>query len=103
MGLRAAHAWRVSPSADGATVRTDESLSGLPARLFAGRLRRRLQADLDAWVRLLKLEAESRAKEEEEDDAAAPLTDVPGEDRAQTEAGEGDASPPGPSSGEPSA
>ena len=82
MGLRAAHAWRVAPSADGSSVRTEESLSGLPARLFAGRLRRTLQADLEAWVRLLKLESESRAADE---DAVGSRVTGSSADEADTE------------------
>jgi hypothetical protein len=99
MGLRAAHAWRVSPSAHGCSVRTDESLSGLPARLFTGRLRRSVQADLDAWVRLLKLEAESRAAEE---DTGDPRTEASAVERTRAGSNVGEApSPQAPSPHEP--
>ena len=55
--------WRIAPRGDECRVTTDASMHGLAARLFRRRLSRRLQGELDALVRLLKLEAETRSIE----------------------------------------
>ena len=59
--------WRIHPAPMGAHVTTEATMSGLGAHLFKGRLSGRLQGDLDAEVRLLKLEAEARSTEGRED------------------------------------
>lgn len=61
MGVGHRQSWRIEPRPEGCLVTIDGSMSGPVARLFKGRLRRQAQRDLDAWLRLLKLEAESRA------------------------------------------
>jgi uncharacterized protein YndB with AHSA1/START domain len=67
--------WQLQADADGTHVVTDASMSGLGARLFRKRLNQRLQGDLDALVRLLKLEAEARATEEREEEARETSAD----------------------------
>lgn len=52
--------WTIRPSSSGCTATTVASLSGVGAWLFKSRLVPRLRAELDAVVRLLKLEAEIR-------------------------------------------
>ncbi|CAN5438206.1 hypothetical protein BH24CHL9_BH24CHL9_08660 [soil metagenome] len=82
LGLRAIHAWRIEERPGGCAVTTEASLSGLPARLLPGRMRRLTQQDLEAWVHLLKLEVEVRAADSgpadsgpaEEGDAGASAT-----------------------------
>jgi uncharacterized protein YndB with AHSA1/START domain len=61
LGLRSVHAWTIEKRSTGCSVTIEACLSGIPARLLAGRLRRSTQQQLEAWVRLLKLEAETRA------------------------------------------
>lgn len=63
MGIGHRQAWRIEPHSEGCLVVVDASMSGPIARLLKGRLGRRLQGDLDTWLGLLKLEAESRAPE----------------------------------------
>ncbi len=58
--------WRIDQGSDRSHVRTEASMSGLGARLFKGRLSERLQAELDATVQLLKLEAEVRSTQSRE-------------------------------------
>lgn len=61
LGLRARHTWRLTPTADGGThVVTEESLSGLPARLFSGRVQSMLDRSLQTVVAALRAEAERR-------------------------------------------
>ncbi len=69
--MRRRQSWHVSSRETGSHVLADASMSGLGARLFRRRLDARLQAELDALVRLLKLEAEARH--------AAPGTEAAGE------------------------
>lgn len=64
--------WRIEPRGDACHVETDASMHGLAARLFKGRLTRRLQGELDALVQLLKLEAETRSIEAIADAARRP-------------------------------
>lgn len=58
--------WQLEARDGGTHVTTDAAMSGLGARLFRGRLKERLQGELDAVVQLLKLEAETRSVEEQE-------------------------------------
>lgn len=84
MGLRVVHVWRIEELPGGCAVTTEACLTGLPARLLARRLRQGVQQDLDAWVRLLKLEAETRAVEAGETMAApdaGETTDAGGADK----------------------
>jgi uncharacterized protein YndB with AHSA1/START domain len=60
-GLRAVHVWRLEPQEGGTLVRTEETFDGALARLFRGRLQRRLDAALADGLRHLKAEAERRA------------------------------------------
>lgn len=64
--------WRIDPRGHGCHVTTAAAMHGLGARLFKGRLNRRLQGELDALVRLLKLEAETRSIEAIADAARRP-------------------------------
>lgn len=61
MGIGAVHVWRLEPRDGGAYVQTEESFSGLLARLMRGRIQRTLDAALEDGVRYLKAEAERRA------------------------------------------
>lgn len=79
LGLRAVHAWTIEERPTGCTVTIEACLTGIPARLLAGRLRRSTQQQLEAWVRLLKLEAETRAADADETDET---------DAGRTDAGE---------------
>ena len=56
-------------SVDACHVAGEATLSGPGAWLFKSRLDERLRADLDATLQLLRLEAETRAAEELEDEA----------------------------------
>lgn len=60
-GLRAVHVWRIAPDGDGARVVTEESMSGLPARLLRRRVQSMLDASLAAGLAALAAEAERRA------------------------------------------
>jgi uncharacterized protein YndB with AHSA1/START domain len=61
-GIAARHVWTIRPVAQGAVVvRTDESMTGLLPRLIRRQLRKSVQADLDSWLRNLKIEAERQA------------------------------------------
>ena len=66
--VRQRHAWRIEPRSHGVHVVADATMSGLSPRLLRARMRQRLQGELDALVQLLKLEAETRATEERDDD-----------------------------------
>ena len=61
MGIGAVHVWRLDAHDGGTFVRTEESFSGLLARLMRGRIQRTLDAALESGVRNLKVEAERRA------------------------------------------
>jgi hypothetical protein len=72
--------WRIEPAAAGSRVSLDASLSGLIARVLRHRWQVRLQDDLDALARLMKLEAEVRSVEER--DGAARAADAEAEEEA---------------------
>jgi hypothetical protein len=60
--IRAAHDWRIEPLPTGGTlVRTEESWSGLLARVLRGPLQARLDRRIDGRLRHLAAEAERRA------------------------------------------
>ena len=58
--------FRIDPVPLGTHLTLDATINGLGAHLFKRRLNERLQGQLDALVRLLKLEAEARAIEEQD-------------------------------------
>ena len=60
-GLTAIHVWRLEPAEDRTRVTTEESMSGLPARLLHGMTQKNLDKSLDAWLRGLKAESERRS------------------------------------------
>jgi hypothetical protein len=61
MSIRAVHEWRPEPSDGGTHVETDESFSGLLARLFRRPLQRTLDKSLHDDLDYLKREAEHRS------------------------------------------
>ncbi len=63
MSVSHARSWRLEERAGACHVSTEQSLSGIVVRLFSGRLLQWSQRELDIWVHLLKLEAESRRPE----------------------------------------
>ncbi len=65
MGIRHERSWRLAEHPLGCHVTTEQSMSGLVARLLPGRLQQWLQRELDTWLQLLKLEAEARARADE--------------------------------------
>lgn len=69
MLVRHRQAWWIEPAGDGSRVATEAAISGVGVWIFKSRFDERLQADLDAQVQLLKLEAENRAAEDAEMDA----------------------------------
>ena len=60
-GIRAVHVWSFEPCAGGTHVRTEESFTGLMARVFAKSMRKRLSKALRQGLTALKQEAERRA------------------------------------------
>ena len=61
MSIKAMHEWHLEPR-DGATsVQTEETFSGLLARLFRGQLQKTLDKSLEEGLEHLKGEAERRA------------------------------------------
>ena len=60
MGIDAVHVWRLEPRDGGTRVRTEESFSGLLARLMRGRIQKTLDSALEDGIRCLKAEAERR-------------------------------------------
>ena len=60
MSIKAMHEWRLEPRDGGTHVETEESFSGLLARLFRGQLQKTLDKSLDEGLEL-KGEAERRA------------------------------------------
>ena len=60
MSIKAMHEWRLEPLDGGTHVETEESFSGLLARLFRGQLQKTLDKSLDEGLEL-KGEAERRA------------------------------------------
>jgi uncharacterized protein YndB with AHSA1/START domain len=63
--------WRLVPGEDGTQATVEAEMSGLATRFFRRRLDDRLRSELDALVRLLQLEAESRSAEGIDDAARA--------------------------------
>jgi hypothetical protein len=61
MGLNVIHVYRLEPSDGKTIVRTDESVGGLPTRLFCKPIKRRMDTVIDVGPRSLKTEAERRA------------------------------------------
>lgn len=62
MGIKAVHIWRIA-AGDGFTlVTTEESWSGLPARLFKGYSHKTLQHAVDSGLQLLKSAAEAHTR-----------------------------------------
>jgi uncharacterized protein YndB with AHSA1/START domain len=72
MGFRHHQTWRIESIPGGSRVTTEAAMTGLLSRFLARRLRPSLQADLDAWTHLLKLEAEMRAAHASEPAAVLP-------------------------------
>jgi uncharacterized protein YndB with AHSA1/START domain len=62
--IRAIHEWRLEPRDGGTFVETEETYSGLLARLFHGRLQKTLDKALEDGLEHLKREAERRAAAE---------------------------------------
>jgi uncharacterized protein YndB with AHSA1/START domain len=61
MSINAVHVWRLEPRAGGTWVRTEESYTGLLARVFRGPIRKTLEKALREGLQHLKAEAERRA------------------------------------------
>jgi hypothetical protein len=61
MSIKAVHDWRLEPRDGGTLVETEETYSGLVARLFRGQLQKTLDKALEEGLQHLKLEAERRA------------------------------------------
>ena len=69
LGVRSDQSWRLEERPGGSHIRAEQSLSGLVVRLLTSRFQERAQADLDTWTRLLKLEAETRTRDDEAESA----------------------------------
>jgi len=61
MSIKAMHHWRLEPHDGGTGVETEESFSGLLARLLRGQLQKTLDKSLGEGIGHLKREAERRA------------------------------------------
>jgi uncharacterized protein YndB with AHSA1/START domain len=61
MSIKAIHEWRLEPRDGGTSVETEETYSGLLARLFRGQLQKALDKALEEGLEHLKHEAERRA------------------------------------------
>jgi hypothetical protein len=61
LSVKAIHEWRLEPANSGTRVETDESFSGLLARLFHGSLQKTLDRSTESGLEQLKREAERRA------------------------------------------
>lgn len=61
MGLSVIHVYKLEPHEGHTLVRTVESVEGMPARLFRGPVKRRMDAAIDNGLKALKAEAERRA------------------------------------------
>ena len=59
-GVRAVHLWRLESNGQGTILRTDESMEGIPARLFRRSLEKTLQKALASGLSAAKKEAERR-------------------------------------------
>ncbi len=63
LGMDAIHVWGFEARDDGVMVHTEESLDGIPARWFQGRLQEMLQRNLTESLRLLRSECKRRGRE----------------------------------------
>jgi uncharacterized protein YndB with AHSA1/START domain len=61
MSIKAIHEWRLEPRDGGTFVETEETYSGVVARLFRGQLQKILDKALEDGLEDLKREAERRA------------------------------------------
>ncbi len=61
-GMNAVHVWRLERHGGTTVVSTEESWTGLPARLLPRIMRNSLHKTLDAWLRDLKIAAEARTR-----------------------------------------
>jgi uncharacterized protein YndB with AHSA1/START domain len=61
LSIKAMHEWRFEPSNGGTRVETEESFSGLLARLFRGSLQKTLDRSTESGLEHLKRESERRA------------------------------------------
>jgi uncharacterized protein YndB with AHSA1/START domain len=61
MSIKALHEWRFEPSIGGTRVETEESFSGLLARLFRGSLQKTLDSSTESGLEHLNRESERRA------------------------------------------
>ena len=61
MGLNVIHVYGLEPRDGGTSVRTQESVEGVTARLFRGPIKKRMDGAIGAGLRSLKAEAERRA------------------------------------------
>jgi uncharacterized protein YndB with AHSA1/START domain len=61
LSIKAIHEWRLEPSSGGTKVETDESFSGLLARLLRGSLQKTLDRSLESGLEHLKRESERPA------------------------------------------
>ena len=61
MSIKAMHEWHLEPRAGGTLVQTEETFSGLLARLFRGSLQKTLDKSTSEGLEHLKREAERRA------------------------------------------
>jgi uncharacterized protein YndB with AHSA1/START domain len=61
LSIKALHEWRFEPSNGGTRVETEESFSGLLARLFRGSLQKTLDRSTESGLEHLKRESERRA------------------------------------------
>ncbi len=59
LGIKALHVWSLRAGQGGVLVRTEESFDGLPARIFASRMRRLLRKSLEEGLAYLKHECET--------------------------------------------
>jgi hypothetical protein len=62
LSIKALHEWWLEPSGEGTHVRTEESFSGLLARLARRQLQTTLDTSLESGLAALKREAERRAR-----------------------------------------
>lgn len=69
MLMRHRQTWWIVQAGGGCRVATEAAMSGVGVWVFKSRFDERLQADLDAQVQLLKLEAETRTSDDDESDA----------------------------------
>ena len=60
MGIRVVHVYRLEDRGDVTLVQTDESATGVPARLFRGPIGRQMHAAVQNHIQRLKVEAERR-------------------------------------------